>query len=164
MGFKFDPNMTGLISGKFNSVLVVEPGSVLSEPNLVVDPTRPFDIRVEWEMTEVLADLWLAALSPADWSVTAYAESIGPGPEVILKQDAVSIASASNPSPHRFVWNHTLTVPANTLDEENPGNPTGPSGVYKIVVTAFLNSTLPSPGYDVMGFEEGAIIKVEDPN
>jgi hypothetical protein len=54
-------------------------------------------------------------------------------------------------------------VAANTLSEENPGNP-NQSGTYKIVVTTFLDSNLGPVGYDMMGYAEGPIIKVEDPN
>jgi hypothetical protein len=46
--------------------------------------------------------------------------------------------------------------------EEDPGNPSQ-SGTHKIVVTTFLNSELGSVGYDMMGYAEGPIIKVEDP-
>jgi hypothetical protein len=53
-------------------------------------------------------------------------------------------------------------VPATSLSEENPGDPTQ-SGTYKIVVTAFLDSALGSVGYDMMGYAEGPIIKVESP-
>jgi len=56
----------------------------------------------------------------------------------------------------------TVAVPAFTLPEENPGDPTQ-SGVYKIVVTAFLDSQLGAVGYDMMGYAEGPIIKVESP-
>ena len=55
-----------------------------------------------------------------------------------------------------------ITVPAGTLSEENPGDPTQ-SGTYKIVVTAFLDSALGAAGYDMMGYAEGPIIKVESP-
>ncbi len=54
-------------------------------------------------------------------------------------------------------------MPPSTLAEENPGDPTV-SGVYKIVVTVFLNSVLGSLGLDMIGFAEGPVIKVEDPN
>ena len=46
-----------------------------------------------------------------------------------------------------------LTVPAGTLSEENPGDPTQ-SGTYKIVVTTFLDSALGAVGYDMMGYAE----------
>ena len=55
-----------------------------------------------------------------------------------------------------------ITVPAGALSEENPGDPTQ-SGTYKIVVTAFLDSALGAAGYDMMGYAEGPIIKVESP-
>ena len=55
-----------------------------------------------------------------------------------------------------------LVVPAGTLSEENPGQ-NAPSGVYELVVTAFLDSTLGDPGYDIMGFSRGPTIKVESP-
>jgi hypothetical protein len=55
-----------------------------------------------------------------------------------------------------------LTVPAGTLSEENPGDP-AQSGTYKIVVTAFLDSAIGGVGYDMMGYAEGPIIKVESP-
>jgi hypothetical protein len=47
-------------------------------------------------------------------------------------------------------------------NEENPGDPTQ-SGTYKIVVTTFLDSDLGPVGYDMMGYAEGPIIKVENP-
>ena len=54
-----------------------------------------------------------------------------------------------------------LEVPANTLVEGNPGSRN--AGIYKLVVTAFLNSTLGQPGFDISGFAEGPMIRVEDP-
>ena len=54
----------------------------------------------------------------------------------------------------------TVTVPANTLQEDSGDV----SGIYKLVVSVFLNSNLGSPGFDVTGFREGPIIKMEDPN
>ena len=54
-----------------------------------------------------------------------------------------------------------LTVPPNALDEGNPGSQT--SGIYKLVVSVFLDSTLGSPGFDMTGFNEGPIIQVENP-
>ncbi|MGD9702606.1 MAG: hypothetical protein AB7Q42_07540 [Acidimicrobiia bacterium] len=163
MGFQFDPNITGFISGAFNNVAVVEPGG-LGTSNLVLDPTKQFNINVAWEITGPLAPLWIAALQTASpsWSIAAYAESVGPGPELLLTEEAVTVASAFDQLPDAWRWKHQLTVPANLLVEENPG-PGGPSGVYKIVVTAFLNSVLGLAGFDIMGYAEGPVIKVEDP-
>lgn len=157
----FDPNIDpNLMNGEFKKVAVIEvPG--YGTGNLVIDRARPFTIEASWEIDGLLSHLWIAALG-GNWSVTAYAESIGPGPEVIVKQDSVPVSSATVVGT-KYTWSHNLVVPANTLPEENPGNPAGPSGVYRLVVTAFLNSTLPTPGYDIMGFADGPSIKVESP-
>ena len=69
-----------------------------------------------------------------NWTVEAYAESMGPGPEL-------QIAATTVPK-NGLAYSTTLHVPAGTLPEGNPG-PGGPSGVYKLTVTAFLNSSIP---------------------
>ena len=55
-----------------------------------------------------------------------------------------------------------ITVPAGTLPEEDPGNP-NQSGTYKITVTTFLNSAIGGVGYDMMGYADGPVVKVESP-
>ncbi len=66
-----------------------------------------------------------------------------------------------------MAYDATITVPAGTLAPETPVDPSipdsGSSGTYKIVATVFLRSTLPLPGYDMMGYAEGLIIMVENP-
>ena len=61
MGFQFDPNIPSFISGDFTQVAVVEPGG-LGASNLVLDPTKTYNINVAWEITGSLTPLWLAAL------------------------------------------------------------------------------------------------------
>lgn len=143
-----------LIKGEFTSVQVRDPAGPPNVQNLVVDRSKPFNIDVEWELSGINAPLYLAALD-ANWSVEAYAESMGPGPEL-------QIASTTVPK-NGNRYSTTLVVPANTLEEGNPGNG-GPSGVYKLTVTAFLNSSLGgSTGFDIAGFAVGPMIRVEDP-
>lgn len=166
MSSNFDPNVPSgflTITGQFTSAVVVTEVPALGVGNLVLDPSHTFDIKVDWQIDGNIAELWLSALAVAspNWIVTAYAESIGPGPEMILLAQDVPVLplpSASAP----FNYSTTLTVPANTLPEENPGDPLV-SGVYKLVVTVFLDSTFGSPGYDVMGFAEGPVVKMENP-
>jgi hypothetical protein len=106
--------------------------------------------------------LWLTALSvrSKNWVVTAYAESQGPGDEVSL--GSVNVPVGGPFFSQSEAYTAKLTVPANTLREENPGDP-AQSGTYKIVVTTFLDSDLGPVGYDMMGYAEGPIVKVEDP-
>ncbi|MEZ5217070.1 MAG: hypothetical protein R2705_18145 [Ilumatobacteraceae bacterium] len=163
MTTRFDPNFTTFMEGEFlGGVTVSEPGGVLGPGNLVIDPTKPFEITATWHVFGHLVPIWLAALKSASpsWVVSAYAESVGPGPEKMVATTNVPIGVVTGS--HDVTFSATLTVPAGTLAEENPGNP-NVSGLYKIVLTTFLNSPFGLPGYDVMGYAEGPIIKVENP-
>ena len=91
-------------------------------------------------------------MSSPNWAVTAYAESQGPGDEVTL--GTVNVPVGGPPFSLDEAYTATLTVPTTRCPEENPGDPTQ-SGTYKIVVTAFLDSTLGQAGYDMMGYAEG---------
>lgn len=166
---RFDPNIpadptdptVACIEGDITSVVVTELPTI-GRTNLVVSPDKSFDIKVSWRVFGNLVPVWVTALSvnTPNWIVTAYAESEGPGEEKLLGKTDVAVSST--PLSLNMPYNATITVPAGTLHEENPGDPYH-SGIYKIVVTAFLNSTLGLPGYDMMGYAEGPIIKVENP-
>jgi len=166
---RFDPNIppTGptdpAIQGEFTGIVGITEQPTLGKSNLVINGAKPFDIEVKWHVFGNLVPLWLTALSvrTKNWVVTAYAESQGPGDEVSLGSVNVPVGGPFFGQDEAF--SARLTVPANALREENPGDPTE-SGVYKIVVTAFLDSDLGAVGYDMMGYAEGPIVKVEDPN
>lgn len=167
MSATFDPNIPAnpadpaapCIEGEITSVLVTEVPT-LGKTNLVVRPNAPFDIDVSFRVFGNLAPLWLTALSARPWVVTAYAEPEGPGDKAFL--GTANVPVGSQPLSQDVHYSTKITVPAGTLVEENPGDPAH-TGVYKIIVTAFLDSTLGMPGYDMMGFAEGPIIKVENP-
>jgi hypothetical protein len=161
---QFDPELVpDLFKGDFTNVVVDDPAIAGHVPNLVIDPSHPFAIHVSWRLVGTQVPLYMAALDN-EWVVTAYAESIGPGPELKLatgnepKTNATITAQGNVPV---YEWTHTLQVPAGLLQEENPGG--NPSGTYLTVVTAFLNSNLGSPGFDIIGFNQGPMLKVEDP-
>jgi hypothetical protein len=165
---RFDPNIppTGptdpAIEGEFLGVVAITEQPTLGKANLVVNRDKAFDIDVKWRVFGNLVPLWLTALSvrTKNWVVTAYAESQGPGDEITLGSVEVPVRGPFFTQDEAY--SAKLTVPANTLSEENPGDPTQ-SGTYKIVVTAFLDSDLGPVGYDMMGYAEGPIIKVESP-
>ena len=164
----FDPNIlsAGLtdpaIEGEFTGIVAITEQPTLGKSNLVINRDKAFDIKVSWHVFGNLVPLWLTALkvNSPNWVVTAYAESQGPGDEVSLGSVLVPVGGPIFSLDEAY--SATLTVPANTLHEENPGDPTQ-SGTYKIVVTAFLDSQLGPVGYDMMGYAEGPIIKVESP-
>ncbi|TCC21658.1 hypothetical protein [Kribbella sindirgiensis] len=162
---QFDPNLPrqnpadpDLIVGDVTAVIVREPGNLqpYDVGNSVLSPSKPFQVVVRWKVTGLLGPLWLAALG-GKWNVQVYAESMGAGPEIRL-------ASNNNiPAvPTQQNYEATLDVPAGILPEGNPGSSI--SGIYKLVVSVFLNSNLPAPGYDMIGFSEGPYIQIENPN
>jgi hypothetical protein len=93
-----------------------------------------------------------------------YAESVGPGLEITLGTASVQ-TSATQPCTVNTTksnctkFSATVTVPAGKLREDDAAN----SGIYKLVATVFLNSNLSTPGFDLSGFTEGPIIRVESP-
>jgi hypothetical protein len=165
---RFDPNIPPAgptdpaIQGEFTGIVGITEQPTLGKSNLVVNRAKPFDIEVKWHVFGNLVPLWLTALSvrTPNWVVTAYAESQGPGDEVALGSVNVPVGGPFFSQDEAF--SAKLTVPANKLSEENPGDDSQ-SGTYKIVVTTFLDSDLGAVGYDMMGYAEGPIIKVEDP-
>lgn len=155
---QFDPNIPGLIEGNITTVVVRDPAGTFPPfevGNHVLNRNDAFQIKVDWSITGLLRPLWLSALG-GRWNVQVFAESLGGGPEILLASD-----NSVPADPNRADYTVQLNVPPNTLDEGNPGSNT--SGIYKLVVSVFLDSTLGSPGFDMTGFSEGPIIQVENP-
>jgi hypothetical protein len=165
---RFDPNIPAAgptdpaIEGEFLGIVAITEKPTLGKSNLVINGDKDFDIEVKWHVFGNLVPLWLTALSvnTKNWVVTAYAESQGPGSEVSLGSVDVPVGGPLFSLDETYTAK--LNVPAGTLPEEDPGNP-NQSGTYKIVVTTFLDSDLGPVGYDMMGYAEGPIIKVESP-
>jgi len=170
MSDRFDPNIPAdpsdptapAIEGAFLGIVAITEQQAIGKSNLVVNRDKPFDIQVSWHVFGNLTPLWLKALSvdTKNWVVTAYAESQGPGDEKSLGSVNVPVGGPAFSQDETYTA--TITVPADTLNEENPGDPTQ-SGVYKIVVTTFLDCDLGPVGYDMIGYAEGPVIKVESP-
>ena len=156
---QFDPSLPGLIEGDVTNVAVNEspPFSPFSLANSVIDNSEPFDIAVEWNVSGPLATLWITALG-SPWLVRVYAESQGPGPEILLSTTSVSAATFAGTTNDR-TYTATMSVPANTLPEDVGGD----SGLYRLTASVFLNSSLGAPGYDMIGFSDGPVIQVENP-
>jgi hypothetical protein len=155
---QFDPNIPGLIGGDVTTVVVIDPAGTFPPfevGNHVLNSNDAFKVNVSWEVNGLLRPLWLAALG-GNWNVQLFAESLGGGPEILLARNDTVAADPAVAS-----YSVTLDVPPNALDEGNPGS--NVSGIYKLVVSVFLNSALGSPGFDMTGFNEGPIIQVENP-
>jgi hypothetical protein len=155
---QFDPNIPGLIGGDVTTVVVIDPAGTFPPfevGNHVLNRNDSFQVNVAWEVTGLLRPLWLAALG-GNWNVQLFAESLGGGPEILLASDN---SVAADPAVGNY--SVTLNIPPAALDEGDPGS--NISGIYKLVVSVFLNSNLGIPGFDMTGFNEGPIIQVESP-
>jgi hypothetical protein len=150
---QFDPNRPGDIEGDVTSVTIIDPVAV---GNLVLDPTTPFEVAVEWRVLGLFTDLWLFAMD-TEWLVQVYAESVGAGSEKRLaattknKDDFIP-----GPGQSERQYSVVLQVPPNALEEDSGDR----SGVYKLAVTVFLNSAISGP-FDMAGFREGPFIRIE---
>lgn len=160
---QFDPNLPGLLEGSVGTVAVTDPQPFVGGVgNHVVDPTKEFTLTIEWRLDGQLVPVWLAALG-GQWNVSAYAESLGGGPEVRLGTATVAAtAFTSDPDQNHVKYTVSIAVPPNTIEEHAPGSDR--SGIYKLAVAVFLNSTLLGvPGYDLIGYHEGPVIQAENP-
>ena len=155
MDQSFDPNRPGDIEGEVTSVAIIDPVPV---GNLVVDPDTQFEVAVEWRVLGLFTDLWLNSMSN-DWLVQVYAEAVGPGPEKRIASTTKSKNDfVSGPGPSERQYSVVLQVPPKTLEEDF--DVSDASGVYKLVVTVFLDSAIAGP-FDMAGFLEGPHFRVE---
>jgi hypothetical protein len=162
MNTSFDPRVevagTNLFMGEFTKlVLRQDPDLPHHVSNRAIDPSRPFHIDLAWKVTGAEVPLRMNAVG--DWSIYSYAESVGPGPELLLRPP---VTEPKGPvAANMMTWAHTITIPANTLPEHLQA---GSSGVFMICVVVFANSNLPGPGNDVIGFGEIPVILAERPS
>jgi hypothetical protein len=165
MDQSFDPTIPGYLEGEVGPIVLSAPATFPPPAlrRLVVDPGKPFEITVEWEIFGDLVPLWLSAVDKV-WNVEVYAESVGPGPEITIGSATVGSdvtqPCTSNPGKSNCTkYSAKVVVAAGTLPEDDGAS----SGIYKLVATVFLNSSLSGQGYDLAGFTEGPIIRVEGP-
>jgi hypothetical protein len=174
---QFDPNIPDLMEGAVTRVVVTEPQPFkYGLPNHVIDPTKPFDLTIEWEIFGQLVPLWLSALA-GEWEVSVFAESLGPGPEILLGKATVPTGQTVPVDPKEPVdpkkpnltkYSVTIVVKENTLPEFKPEKDmgeTGTAGIYKLATAVFLDSKIEStPGFDLVGYSEGPVIQAEEPH
>ena len=97
---QFDPDKGPLFKGEFTSITVKDPAIPGHTPNLVLDPGKPFDITIDWKLQGTDVPLYLAGAN-ATWSIEAFAESVGPGPEVRLAIGSLAKGPAVTPANRR---------------------------------------------------------------
>jgi hypothetical protein len=152
----FEPDKGVLFQGKINYVGINDPAPAGHTGNLVLDRTKDFTIDIQWQLSGNDVPLYLDnPFMESNWRINVFAESMGPGSEIVIYNGTEPKGAGADPK----VYTHSITVPKNTLPEHIPNTQ---SGVYKLIVTVFLNNTS-GFGYDLAGCHEGPMIMVEDP-
>ena len=111
-GIQFPNQLLG--PGSFDAQVLDNNGA----PATVLEASEDFSIKTGWSI-----DALSAVLLGGQWEVSAYVESIGPGPEQLVGSTVVPLDGST-------AYNATVTVAKGTLPD-NPGPPQ--SGVYKLV-------------------------------
>jgi hypothetical protein len=141
-----DTDFDGLpaLDGAITAVTIIDRDG---NPNKVIDDDLPFDVKVDWTVTPGIT----ATLLDGSWTVKAYAESMGPGPEV-------GIGSVVVPANGGVAYSATITVPVSTLPSDVPPD----SGVYKLVVviTYRTNNNVLT---EIAAFSEGPMFLLREP-
>ena len=113
-------------------------------PATVLEAGDPFTVHADWTISPLAA-----LLLGGQWELTAYVESIGPGPEQQVGPTViVPLTGATN-------YSADITVPAGTLPDD-PAPPT--SGVYK-TVTVLTHRNF-GQVTDVVGIVEGPVLRI----
>jgi len=133
------------LSGTGPNVSVLDPDS---NPNTVLDTGLPFYIRVEWSIAG-----GVAPLIAGTWYVSAYADSVGPGPEVQVG------ATMPVPLTGPLNFSTTITVPPGALPSASGS---ASSGVYELV-TIITHTNVFGVATEMTGFAEGPLIQMRTP-
>ena len=158
MNTSFEPGMDpAVFTGQFTSIEIIDPVAPPMVGNKTIDPTKLFKIKVTWNVAGFNVPLFLDNAN-GDWVVEAYAETLGPGDELKIAEKTEVVGDV-NLNPHSYTVE--LEVQPNTLQPYVHG-PQGPSGIYRLTVSAVLDSNL-SPNYDIIGFAEGVTIRAAIP-
>lgn len=132
---------TSFLNGSLTATIIDPDGS----PNLVLERTRSFSIKVDWTIQGIIAP----GLG-GDWQLRAFVESIGPGPEMAIGTANLPLSSVP-PAPTRN-YTTTMNVPANSVPQD---------GTYKLtMVLTHTNMGIPD---HMAGFVEGPVIQFYTP-
>ena len=124
------------------STAVLDPAGV--NPRTIIKMTDPWRLRVDWSLHGPLVPM-----IDGDWRVTAYLESMGPGPEITLGTAVIDIGSGGTPDALGLEYQHTFNLAPNTPNV---------AGAYKLVtvITSVSETGLPGP---FAAFDEGPILQ-----
>jgi len=134
------PGLTGAVTG----VAVIDHDG---NPNKVIDDDQAFDVTVDWTVSPPVT----AVLLDGTWTVRAYVESMGPGPEKAIGTVNVPANGGTN-------YAAKITVPVGTL----PSDVAPDSGVYKLVVVITYRNRF-GRLTEIAAFSEGSMFLLREP-
>lgn len=133
---------------------VLDPNGISS--NLIIRKTDPFQVAIDFK---VLASSAKAVLCALAFEVKYFAESFGPGPEVVLG------TVTGNTVAGQFHYDATTPAGAGTALTV-PGNTLAPGVVYRLAAVVTFKVRCPDAGspvspYPLNAFVEGPAIEIE---
>lgn len=142
MSFEINRPLAGLLTGTI-SAFVTEVDSV--DPTTIIEADKDFKVHINWSLE--------GSLTPyvcGSWCVSIFLESIGPGPELKLPVEPVTVPL--DPAPGRNEYSAWILVPAGTIQPEHCNVP------YKLVSTVTYRTPKNRPG-PMAGFVDGDVLQ-----
>jgi hypothetical protein len=132
----FEPNVAPFITGNMATPHVHDPGL---NPVSIIRTSDAWQVHVTWDTS----GLFVPLVNPAaSWNISAYLESIGPGPEAVIATGTEPFGPPANA--HNY--SKVLNIAAGAV----------PAGPYKLVVVITLTSAgVPMP---IAAFSEGPLL------
>lgn len=138
--------LPALLDPSISPVVVIEQGGDFDN---VIDDDNSFRVNVSW----TVAPAQTAILLTGQWTVRAYVESVGPGPEVLAGQVNVQANGGQT-------YSASLLVPQGALPSN--ANPALNSGVYKVVTVLTYETSLGAKT-QLTAFSEGPHFMIRTP-
>jgi hypothetical protein len=144
----WDDSGNAFLHGTGPTTTVIDPDGT---PNNILQESIGGSVKVDWGFSGPGRFF----LTPTQFQVDLYAESIGPGPEKLVGTVTV-LGSNHTPGP---VWNfsRSVVIPAGSL----PAQGATASGVYRLTVV--ITNSIGGVRTALGGFVEGPIIEVRNP-
>lgn len=120
-------------------------------PNLVIDDENDFLVDVAWEVTPPVT----AAVLDGAWDVDLYAESVGPGPDLL-------VASEKEPATGATTYSHRFIVKPPYGGMTSKDTPPPDSGIYQLSV-ALTYRNKAGIRLEIAGFYEGQTVMLREP-
>ena len=144
----WDDSGNAFLHGTGPTTTVIDPDGT---PNNILQEDIGGSVRVEWGFSGAGRFF----LNATVFTVSLYAESIGPGPERLV--GTVPVLGSSHTGGPTFNYSRDIAIQANSL----PANGPGISGVYRLTVV--IANSIGGVRDQLAGFVEGPVIEMRSP-